>query len=104
MGGQALGGFIAWRRHERAVASAAEVTRRHEYRLMKMSGVVGVGIGQKDGKEIIRIYVEKESPQILADLPPAMDSVTSEPADEAGSMTLCGAPSHSRIELRNDLF
>ncbi len=42
---------------------------------MKMRGVVGVGIGQKDGKEIIRIYVEKESPRILADLPQALDSV-----------------------------
>jgi len=81
MGGQALGGFIAWRRHERAVASAAEVKRRHESRLMKMRGVVGVGIGQKDGKEIIRIYVEKESPKILADLPQALDSVPVEIVD-----------------------
>src|SRR5437764_14372962 len=75
MGGQALGGFIAWRRHERAVASAAEVKRRHESRLMKMRGVVGVGIGEKDGKEIIRIYVQKESPKILADLPQSLDSI-----------------------------
>ena len=53
----------------------ADVKRRHESRLMKMRGVVGVGIGQKDGREIIRIYVDKESPKILADLPRALDDV-----------------------------
>src|SRR5439155_1568450 len=46
-----------------------------EHIVPAMRGVVGVGIGQKDGKEIIRIYVEKESPKILADLPEALDSV-----------------------------
>ena len=57
------------------MASVEEVKRRHESRLMKMRGVVGVGIGRKDGKDIIRIYVEKDSPRILEALPAAIEEV-----------------------------
>ena len=55
--------------------SVAEVKRRHESRLMKMRGVVGVGIGSKDGKDTIRIYVEKDHPKILADLPQSLEEI-----------------------------
>lgn len=57
------------------MASVEEVKRRHEARLMKMRGVVGVGIGRKDGKDCIRIYVEDDSPKILAALPQAVEEV-----------------------------
>ena len=57
------------------MASVADVKRRHESRLMKMRGVVGVGIGQKDGKECICIYVEKDYPKIRNVLPQALDEV-----------------------------
>jgi len=55
--------------------SVAEVKKRHESRLMKMRGVVGVGIGQKDGKDTIRIYVEKDHPKIRAALPQTLEEV-----------------------------
>ena len=42
---------------------------------MKMPGVVGVGIGEKDGKECIRIYVEKDHPKILLALPESLEEV-----------------------------
>lgn len=42
---------------------------------MKMRGVVGVGIGRKDGRDCIRIYVEKENPSVLAALPQALDEI-----------------------------
>jgi len=42
---------------------------------MKMRGVVGVGIGQKDGQEVIRIYVEEDSPKILSALPESLEEV-----------------------------
>ena len=42
---------------------------------MKMPGVVGVGIGEKDGKECIRIYVEKDHPKILRALPESLEEV-----------------------------
>ena len=57
------------------MAAIDEVKRRHESRLMKMRGVVGVGIGQKDGKDCIRIYVEKDHPKILAELPRSLDEI-----------------------------
>ena len=57
------------------MSSVAEVKRRHESRLMKMRGVVGVGIGRKDGRDCIRIYVEKENPSVLAALPQALDEI-----------------------------
>lgn len=57
------------------MSSAAEVKRRHEARLMKMRGVVGVGIGRKHGKDYIRIYVEKESPKVLSKIPEALEDV-----------------------------
>ncbi|TLZ58256.1 MAG: hypothetical protein E6K15_01220 [Methanobacteriota archaeon] len=57
------------------MASVADVKRRHEVRLMKMPGVVGVGIGEKDGKECIRIYVEKDHPKILRALPESLEEV-----------------------------
>jgi hypothetical protein len=42
---------------------------------MKMRGVVGVGIGQKDGKECICIFVEEDNPKIRSVLPQALDEV-----------------------------
>jgi len=57
------------------MAAVEEVKRRHEARLMKMRGVVGVGIGKKDGKDVIRIYVEEDNPKIRTTLPQALDEV-----------------------------
>jgi hypothetical protein len=57
------------------MSAVAEVKQRYEARFMKMRGVVGVGIGQKDGKDIIRIYVEKENPKILSRIPQALDDI-----------------------------
>ena len=33
------------------------VSRRHEEQLMKLPNVVGVGIGEKEGKEVIKVFV-----------------------------------------------
>ncbi len=63
------------RRTSRGVATVEEVKRRHEARIMKMRGVVGVGIGRKDGKDCIRIYVAEDSPKVLAALPQAIEEV-----------------------------
>ena len=42
---------------------------------MKMRGVVGVGIGQKDGKECICVYVKEDNPKIRSVLPESLDEV-----------------------------
>ncbi len=52
-----------------------EVKRRHEADLLKTPGVVGVGIGRKEGRECIRIYVSKETPKILEALPRSLEDV-----------------------------
>ncbi|TLZ97135.1 MAG: hypothetical protein E6J96_06650 [Methanobacteriota archaeon] len=57
------------------MASVVDVKRRHESRLMKMRGVVGVGIGQKDGKGCICIYVKEDNPKIRSVLPESLDEV-----------------------------
>ena len=57
------------------MALVEEVKRRHEASLMKIRGVVGVGIGRKDGKDCIRVYVEKDSPKTLAALPSDLEDV-----------------------------
>ncbi len=57
------------------MALVEEVKRRHEASLMKIRGVVGVGIGRRDGKDCIRVYVEQDSPKILAALPSDLEDV-----------------------------
>jgi len=68
-------GFIAKDRHGRPMVSAKDIKDRHEARLMKTPGVVGVGIGRKDGKECIRVYVENGSPKVLSALPRSLEDV-----------------------------
>jgi hypothetical protein len=57
------------------MVSVEEVKRRHEAHLMRMRGVVGVGIGRKDGKDCIRVYVERDIPKIRAELPESLEDV-----------------------------
>ena len=66
---------MPWSLLVRPMAAVEEIKRRHEARLMKMRGVVGVGIGKKDGKDVIRIYVEEDNPKIRTALPQALDEV-----------------------------
>ncbi|OGS62736.1 MAG: hypothetical protein A3K59_01265 [Euryarchaeota archaeon RBG_19FT_COMBO_69_17] len=57
------------------MASVEEVKRRHEVRLMKTPGVVGVGVGRRDGRDCIRVYVDEESPRLFAALPKTLEDV-----------------------------
>ncbi|MEI5525344.1 hypothetical protein WB388_32525 [Streptomyces brasiliscabiei] len=36
------------------------VKRRYEKKLLRLKGVQGVGVGQRDGKPVIRVYVETD--------------------------------------------
>ena len=73
--GHSLVGFIVRHSIGLPMASVEEVKRRHEVRLMKTPGVVGVGIGRKDGKDCIRVYVKDDSPRTLAALPQNLEDV-----------------------------
>jgi len=57
------------------MASVEEIKRRHEAHLLKTPGVVGVGIGRKEGKDCIRVYVSEDTPKILSALPRSLEEV-----------------------------
>ena len=57
------------------MGSVQEIKRRHESRLMKMRGVVGVGIGMKDGKEVIRVFVNEDNPKTRGALPVSLEEI-----------------------------
>ncbi len=61
--------------HPRRMASAEEVKRRHEARLMRTPGVVGVGIGRSGKRTVIRVYVERDSPKVRKAVPVALEDV-----------------------------
>lgn len=43
--------------------SIEEVRQRHEARLMSLPNVTGVGIGQKAGGEVIKVFVTHKVPE-----------------------------------------
>ena len=50
-----------------------QVLRAHTDEWMSISGVVGTGIGERDGESCIRIFVTRKTPQLLQKLPSAAD-------------------------------
>lgn len=40
-----------------------KVMRKYEKHLMKLPNVTGVGIGEKEGKEVIIVFVKKKLPE-----------------------------------------
>jgi hypothetical protein len=57
------------------MATVKAVKRKHEDRLMSLPGVVGVGIGRKEGRDCICVYVNDDSPRILAALPRTLEEI-----------------------------
>ncbi len=57
------------------MASVEAVKRRHEARLMNIRGVVGVGIGRKEGKDCICVYVSEDNPRILTAVPRTLEEI-----------------------------
>ncbi len=51
---------------EALVARVKEVKARHEDDLLKMPGVLGVGIGEQDGEAVIKVFVKKDSRSAIA--------------------------------------
>lgn len=48
--------------------SIEDARRKHEDQLMQMLNVTGVGIGEKEGKQVIKVYVTHKVPE--SDLKP----------------------------------
>ncbi len=57
------------------MASVEEVKKRHEARLMKTPGVVGVAIGRSGKQAVIRVYVDRDSPKVRKAVPDALEDV-----------------------------
>jgi hypothetical protein len=57
------------------MASALAVKRRHEKRLLRLHGVLGVALAEKDGEACIRIFVEEDRPETLNGLPRILEDV-----------------------------
>jgi hypothetical protein len=49
------------------------VKERHEAELMAIPGVVGVGIGERDGAEVIVVYVEDRTAEIDRNVPDTLE-------------------------------
>ncbi len=50
-----------------------QVLRAHTDDWMSIPGVVGTGIGERNGQPWIRIFVTRKTPQLLQKLPTAAD-------------------------------
>ena len=51
-----------------------QVLRAHTDDWMSIPGVVGTGIGERNGQPCIRIFVTRKTPQLLQRLPTTADS------------------------------
>jgi hypothetical protein len=49
--------------------SIEQVKSKHEMQLLKIDGVEGVGIGEEDKKQVIKIYVSKNTKEIQEMIP-----------------------------------
>ncbi len=58
------------------VAATAAVKHRHEAELLAIPGVVGTGIGlSSQGQLVIKVYVEKDTPEVRASIPPTLETI-----------------------------
>jgi hypothetical protein len=60
------------------VAAASAVQEQHQDALMRIPGVVGVGIGQaaEDGRVVIEVYLEQSTPELEGAIPQVLDGIS----------------------------
>jgi hypothetical protein len=56
------------------IAQAVEVKIRHEEELFTLPGVVGVGVGLGQGEVVIKVLLEKMTPELKWGLPNAVEN------------------------------
>jgi hypothetical protein len=70
--------------------SIEAVQRKHEEQLMRLPNVVGVGIGQKEGKEVLKVFVTRKVPEasLRAEeiVPKTLEGIATD-VDEIGTIT-----------------
>lgn len=63
-------------KQERQALAVEQAKERHEDDLMAIHGVVGVGIGECEGKPCVRVYLERESAGLKESIPAQLDGFT----------------------------
>jgi hypothetical protein len=59
-------------------AAATRAKERHEQAILRVQGVVGLGVGASDvvpGAAVVEVYVEKDTPAVRAAIPTQLDNV-----------------------------
>ncbi len=59
-------------------AAATQAKGRHEQAIMRIEGVVGLGVGASDvapGEAVVEVYVKQATPAVRAAIPPRLDNV-----------------------------
>jgi hypothetical protein len=49
------------------------VKTRHEMKFMNIEGVQGVGIGEQEGKPVIKVYVSRKTPALKEKVPTSLE-------------------------------
>ena len=66
------------------------VQKRHESQLLQLPNVVGVGIGQKEGNEVIKVFVTRKVPESVLQpqdiIPKALEGYATD-VEEIGTVT-----------------
>lgn len=57
---------------------AEEVKRRREHELLRIRGVVGVGLGRRDGEKCINVYVEEDTEAVRSAVPRELDGIATQ--------------------------
>ncbi len=61
------------RKHPTAEEEAMSVVERHAGKIMRLKGVVGIGVGKKNDEFCIVVCVEKRTPDLMKALPKELD-------------------------------
>ncbi len=59
-------------------AAATQAKERHEQAILRIQGVVGIGVGASEvapGEAVVEVYVEKDTPAVRAAIPAHLDNV-----------------------------
>jgi hypothetical protein len=70
-------------RRRRSLTAAREIKRRHEDALLALEGVQGVGLDERDGSPLIKVYVDVDRPSRRAGIPAVLEDVPVE-IEESG--------------------
>ncbi|HMQ53570.1 MAG TPA: hypothetical protein PKE64_16035 [Anaerolineae bacterium] len=62
-----------------------EVQAKHEAQLMSLPGVVGVGIGECEGKPCLKVLVERKTPELERQIPSELEGFKVE-LEESGPL------------------